>query len=88
MTVSELHIGQGTVGVTAQPVTLAFQMQRHVLIKADAGNTGTIFIGGPSVTAALGWPLAAGEEVPLETDVSKIGICADAADQKYSYLLT
>lgn len=53
-----------------------------VLVKALKGNTGTIFIGGPTVTAANGYPLEAGESeyFPVD-DPSRLWVIASAAAQ-------
>lgn len=38
---------------------------RGIHIKAAPTNTGTIYVGGPDVTTATGFPLQAGQEVTI-----------------------
>lgn len=53
-----------------------------VLVKALKGNTGTIYVGGSTVTAANGYPLEAGESeyFPVD-DPSRLWVIASAAGQ-------
>jgi len=38
------------------------------IIKADSANTAAVYLGGPGVTAAQGYPLAAGETVAFDAN--------------------
>lgn len=51
-----------------------------VYIKADAGNSSTIYVGDDDVDATNGYPLADGEEVFLWVDNNEEAIYIDAAD--------
>lgn len=60
-----------------------------VLVKADAANAGTVYVGPEGVAEADGYPLAAGEEVfvPVD-DVAKVYVIASEADQAAAWMAT
>jgi hypothetical protein len=53
-----------------------------VLVIADAANTGKVFVGGPSVTTANGYPLSAGAGVSLDvTSLAMVWfVCQNTTD--------
>lgn len=68
------------VAVTGTAVALAADgtMISEAVIKADADNAGTIYVGPSTVTSANGYPLAAGESVSIDAiDKRKTGSQAD-----------
>ncbi len=51
---------------TASAVALPGNVLKNgVIVQALSTNTGTIYVGGSGVTAGNGYPLAAGQQVPL-----------------------
>jgi len=85
---AEFHIGNNTVGTTAQKMTtLSFPVYNRVRVKAAAGNAGVIYVGLANVSSAECYPLAAGEEVPIEIDATdKIWVRASEAAQGYKWV--
>lgn len=85
--VSEFRSGSGVVGVTAQAIGTG-QVRKHVVIRANGGNTGTISIGTTKINAVDGFILAAGNQTPpiYVEDLSKVFIVGSAANQGYSWL--
>src|SRR5579863_10524908 len=62
---ADWNAGHGTVGTTAQALsTDSPAVRKHVVVRADAGNSGTIKVGPNSATASGGFVLAAGEQTP------------------------
>jgi hypothetical protein len=88
-TTNALDAFRVTVGTTAAAITAtAFACKRGVGLKADVGNSGTIYVGPSDVTAGStpatdGWPLAAGEELflPLDDPRSLYAIASAASQQ-------
>ena len=87
--------GSKAVGGTAvQLLPVAMKVIKGVQLKADAANTGIIYVGyNPSVTAAAadttdGFPISAGEGifVPVE-DITRIYVIASAAAQEIYWLV-
>lgn len=86
---SDFWTGSLAVGAAAvQLLPTPLPVQKGVQIKADAANTGIIYVGKLGVTAASadvtdGLPIAAGEGifVPIK-DVTKIYIISDTAAQE------
>lgn len=79
--VSSMGHSQRTIANTAngtRVVAAATSAKFGVRLKAAAGNTEPVFVGGFGVTTSTGYPLAAGEELPIPvgnaTDV--YAICA------------
>ncbi|RIK72110.1 MAG: hypothetical protein DCC68_26775 [Planctomycetota bacterium] len=88
-TTNALDAFRVTVGTTAAAIASAFYpCKRGVGLKADVGNSGTIYIGPSDVTAGTtaatdGWPLAAGEELFLPLDDPRaVFAVASAASQQ------
>jgi hypothetical protein len=81
------HGQKGSIGGTAlRLVAATTPVAVAVLIKALADNSGTVYVGGSTVTTANGFPLAAGEEtevvrdeIPDATDIYVIGSAAGQA---------
>jgi hypothetical protein len=66
-----------TTAGTAVPVSVPQQIESGIHIKANTGNGGDIFVGGPGVNSGNGFILAAGEAMFIEIDgLSKIYIDA------------
>lgn len=59
-----------------------------ILLKADAANSGTVWVGhANTVGPDAGFPLAAGEALLIEVDKpGKIWVEADAASQKVHWI--
>jgi len=81
------------VGTTAEALTTtSFKCAKSILIKADAGNTGIVYVGQSDVTAGDtaatdGIPLAAGEALELEvSDISNIYVIASVTAQKVYWI--
>lgn len=82
------HAGHGTIGTSEGKISaVAFPIRKHLVIRADSGNTNTIIVGTPG-DAANGFKLAAGEQTPnLYVDsTDKIGIVGGAAGQNFSWV--
>ena len=80
--VSPVHHNVVTVLTTAtQMTTTARPLKRGMLLKAGSGNAVSIFIGGPNVTTATGFPLAANEGVLWPTQAQELvyAICASGS---------
>ncbi len=83
------HGRKSSVGTSAVQLTAAIaHLGKGVQIKADAANSGTVYVGGSTVTADAadatdGFPLSAGEGllVPVD-DPSKVYLIGSAAGQK------
>ncbi len=60
--------GQTTVGTAGTAVQLnasASTMVKELQVKALAGNSGVVYVGGPTVSASTGWELSAGQTFTL-----------------------
>ena len=80
--------GNGTVGTSEAKISAVnFPIRKHVVIRADSGNTNTITVGRPGA-ATVGYVLAAGEQTPPlyvdETD--KVRVIGGAASQNFSWV--
>ena len=92
----EMHGSNLDVDTSAEQLTSNAQpLYRGILVKADAENTGIVYIGdGTSVTAGDtdatdGFPLSAGESIFLEiTLANQIYVIASATNQKLYFLGT
>jgi hypothetical protein len=61
----------------------------EIRIKAEATNTGIIYVGNASVAAANGFELAAGEELVLKVaDLASVYIDASVSTDGVSYIYT
>ena len=76
--------GQQTVGTSAVQLTsTAHIVVFGVLVKADNGNTGNVYVGWKGVTTSTGFRLSAGEGIFIEVDnPTKVYLIADADNQK------
>lgn len=85
---SEMRAGHIQIDQTAVALTdLAFKFSYGVTVKADAGNTGFVYVGDASVSATNGFQLDGGEEVFLAVDdPSKIYIIGSADNQDVSWI--
>jgi hypothetical protein len=80
--------GQGTVGTTSaflSPVN--HKLLSGVIVKALSDNAGTVYVGFGDVTTATGFPLSAGDSVPLNIEeLHKVKIIASEASQGFAFL--
>lgn len=79
-----------TVASTAAPLSAEDLGEKAYLawLKAGKDNTGDVFIGPPGVTAAAGFPIAAGEifgPIPI-SELKEIGCIGTAADVLHVFL--
>lgn len=80
--------GNGTIGTTEGKLSsVAFKVNKHIVIRADSANTSTIKVGRPG-NAAGGFVLNAGDETPpiYVDQTDKIGIVGGAAGQNFSWV--
>lgn len=84
--VAGFNAGTGVVGTTAAVLAESYPVQKHVVVRAHAGNTGTISVA-PTASAA-GFVLAAGETSPAiyVDDVAKVWLTGSDVDQGYSWI--
>lgn len=88
--IPEFHAGHGTIGTTeAKLSVVAFPIRKHLVIRADSGNTDSVFVGTPG-DATNGFKLGAGDETPpiYIDSTDKVAIVGGAANQAYSWLST
>jgi hypothetical protein len=81
--------GSGTVGETpTQLFPAAFIVRKSVIVRANAGNSGTITLGNSAGSAGDGFILAAGDTSPeiKINDLSKVWLVGSASDQAFSWL--
>lgn len=81
--------GNGTVGAAEDKISpVNFPVSKHVVVRADSANTGTVKVGRPG-NAAAGFVLKAGEQSPpiYVDQTDKIGIIGSAAGQVYSWVV-
>lgn len=73
---------------TAEQLTdLSVPVRKYVLVKANAANTGDVYVGRAGVSASNGYPLDAGEEVKIPIDdPSKIYVIGSADNQGVKWL--
>jgi len=86
---SSLHNGQVSVTTAGTAVALASSSVSisKVTIKANAGNTGDIFVGDSGVTSSNGLILAAGESVDVSIDdLNKVYIDSATNGDGISYI--
>lgn len=85
---SKFLAGGGTVGTSEQPAGMDFGAAKSVTIKANAGNTGNIYVGHDAgVSSTNGFQLAKGESVEIAIDsLAKVFVIADAVAQGYSWV--
>jgi hypothetical protein len=88
-TMPEWQAGNGTIGETAgQIFNSAFAVHKHVVIRADSANSGTITLGNSAIRASAGFILKAGDTSPpiYIDDLSKVWLIGSASGQNYSWL--
>lgn len=85
---SEMHAGHIQIDQVAVQLTpLAFKFTHGVTVKADAGNTGFVYVGDAAVSATNGFQLDGGEDVFIAVDdPSKIYIIGSADNQDVSWI--
>ncbi len=87
--VPEWLAGNGSVGTApTQIIAMPFPVKKSVIVRANAGNSGTISIGPTSAQADAGFILAAGATSPPIhiDDLSKVWLIGSASGQNYSWL--
>jgi hypothetical protein len=86
-----LRHGRLIVGAEAIPVSDSAKIFKGLLVRAASTNSGTIYVGGSSVSAAdsvtQGIPLPPGSamEIPCD-DASQVFVVADDSSQKLHWL--
>ena len=85
---SAFYTGQVSVDTTAvQLTTTSTPLNFGIVVKADGGNTGTVYVGTSGVDTSTGYPLTAGEGIAFEIDdASKVYVVADSSGQKVYWL--
>jgi hypothetical protein len=79
--------GVQAVSTAGTRVQLASNTCKAIVIKALVSNAGTIFVGGSLVSAANGFPLAAGDTISLDiSNTNVIWIDASANAQSVSWM--
>lgn len=76
LTLAETRVSVGMAAVEIAPLA----GQRGLIVRADAANASVIYLGDDNGVDATGWPLAAGESLPIDAATS-IWVIAGAADQ-------
>ena len=64
----EFREGSGGAEVSPSPISDSRHLYRGLLIKARAGNSDIVYVGGASVSITTGFELSAGNELYLEID--------------------
>ena len=79
--------GDGTVG-TSPAALPGGQSNKHVVVRANAGNTNVIMVGPSALAVPSGFVLAAGEQTPpiYVDDLGKIWLVGSAASQGFSWI--
>lgn len=82
-----LGSGQATVTTAGTRVQLPPATGISVTVKAKAGNAGSVFVGGPNVSASTGFILAAGESASFDvSNLSLVWLDAATNGDGVSYL--
>lgn len=86
--ISTFAAGDGTIGTTPGKLTPGGQVNKHVVVRANAGNTSVIMVGTSALAAPNGFVLAAGEQTPpiYVDDLGKIWLVGGAAAQGFSWI--
>lgn len=72
---------------TAEALSATDLQILSVVIKAKAGNTGTIYVGDSAVSSSAGFALAASESVSVEIDnLAKVFIDAGTSNDGVTFL--
>lgn len=82
------YAANGTVGTTPAQASIGTPVLKHVVVRANTGNSNTIKVAGSSAGTATGFILAAGETSPpiYVDDVNKVWLVGGAASQGYSWI--
>lgn len=73
--------------VAERLTTASVGCQQGVLIKALAANSGTVYVGGSTVSTTTGYPLAAGEEVFISIEnLDDVYVIGSADNQSVAFL--
>jgi hypothetical protein len=86
-TVPGFVAGNGTIGTTESLLTtLSLPVHKGILVKAMAGNSGTIMVGVPG-NSVNGFILEAGESTPVipVESTDSLAIVGSAVGQAYSW---
>lgn len=82
-------VAHGVVSVTTAGTRVQFGTNacKSIVVKAAVANSGTIYVGGSTVAAANGFPLAAGDTVALDiSNTNVIWIDASANAQSVAWM--
>lgn len=85
------NAGNGTIGQTEGKVSsINLPINKHIVIRADAGNGSEEIIVGTPGNAANGFRLAAGEQTPpiFVNETDKVRVVATADNQDYSWVIS
>jgi len=70
--------GQATVQAAGSPIELISTVRTYlIVIRANIANTGSVYLGGPGVSAATGYILDAGEAIAIQVDNLKKSVWMD-----------
>lgn len=80
---SGVTMGRRTIGATAGSLETAEDKAiAGVVLKADASNSGTVYVGNSNVTTSNGFPLTAGQSLEIQADsTAAIWVVGSAAGQ-------
>lgn len=84
---ADFAAGDGIVGTAAAQLP-GRTVVKHVVVRANGGNSNVVMVGNSAAQAAIGFVLAAGEQTPpiYIDDLSKIWVIGGAATQGYSWI--
>lgn len=82
---AHLANGQAIAGVESGALVAARASRRSVVIR-NLHATDTVYVGAGTVSAANGFPLKAGESIPIDSVVAINGIRSGSADITIAYL--
>ncbi len=85
--VATFAAGDGTVGTAAAQLP-GGAVLKHVVVRANAGNSNVIMVGQSAAAVPNGFVLAAGEQTPpiYVDDLSKVWLLGGAASQGFSWI--
>lgn len=86
--ISTFAAGDGTIGLTPTQLTPGGQVNKHVVVRANGGNSNVIMVGPSAAAVGAGFVLAAGNQTPpiYVDDLSKVWLLGGAAAQGYSWI--
>lgn len=82
------NAGNGTVGTSEAKISaINFPVRKHIVIRANTGNTNTVKVGTVG-NATNGFVLLEGETTPpiYVNETDKVAVIGGAADQGYSWV--